>query len=141
MKATRKANALAWLRRECRALTDVEEKTAWGHPNFHVGGHTIATFEVFRDRPSIAVLAERDSQHFLIKQFGLFKTPYSGRYGWVSAWVDAPVPWALIRSLLREAHERASTKPRDVTSSTGKRLGLPKRTKKSNGRRNLKRDF
>jgi len=131
MKVTRKANALAWLRRECRALTHVEEKTAWGHPNFHVGGYTIATFEVFRGRPSIAVLAERDSQDFLIKKFGLFKTPYSGRYGWVSAWVDTPAPWALIRRLLREAHDRASKELRRVTSSTGKRSRSPKRTRQS----------
>lgn len=141
MKATRKANALAWLRRECRALTDVEEKTAWGHPNFHVGGRTIATFEVVRGRPSIAILAARDSQDFLIKQFGLFKTPYSGRYGWVSAWVDTPAPWTLIRSLLKEAQERASTESRSVTSTTGKRPGSPKRTRKSIGRSNPKRVF
>jgi predicted DNA-binding protein (MmcQ/YjbR family) len=141
MKATRKANALAWLRRECCALKDVEEKTAWGHPNFHVGGHTIATFEVFRGRPSIAILAERDSQDFLIKRFGLFKTPYSGRYGWVSAWVDAPAPWTLIRSLLKEAHDRASTEPRGVTSTTGRRSRSSKRTRKSIGRSIPKRDL
>jgi predicted DNA-binding protein (MmcQ/YjbR family) len=128
---TRKANALAWLRRECRALTHVEEKTAWGHPNFHVGGHTIATFEVFRGRPSIAVLAERDSQDFLIKQFGLFKTPYSGRYGWVSAWVDVPAPWALIHSLLTEAYHGAKTRPpRAAPSSAKKRLDSTKRSRK-----------
>ena len=111
MEATRKTNALAWLRRECRGLAGIEEKIAWGHPTFHVGGHTIAAFEIFHGRPSIAILADPDRQDFLVEQFGLFKTPYSGRYGWVSAWVDIPAPWTLIRSLLAAAHKCAVAGP------------------------------
>ena len=107
-KVTRKTNVLAWLRHECGSLTDVKEKIAWGHPVFHVGGRAIAAYETFHSRPSIAVLANREYQEFLIKQFGLFKTPYSGKHGWVSVWVDVPAPWTLIRSLLAEAHKSAS---------------------------------
>jgi predicted DNA-binding protein (MmcQ/YjbR family) len=126
MKATRKNNALAWLRRECRSLTDVKEKTAWGHPTFQVGGRTIAAFETFHGRPSIAVLANREYQEFLVKQFGVFKTPHSGRSGWVSAWVDIPAPWKLIRSLLAEAHKSESARlPRAAVASARKRSKKP----------------
>lgn len=140
MEATRKTNTLAWLRRECRALAEMEEMIAWGHPTFLVGGHTIAAFEVFHGRPSIAVLVDRERQEFLIEHFGLFKTPYSGRYGWVSVWVDVPAPWALIRSLLAEAHKCAAGKPRRAAaSSTGMRSGMPNRSRKSSGRSTPKR--
>jgi len=111
MKPTRKADSLAWLRRQCRALAGTKEKLAWGHPTFHVGGRTIAAFEVFHGRPSIAALAEPDRQEFLVEHFGLFKTPYSGRFGWVSAWVDVPVPWDVSVSLLTEAHALAVARP------------------------------
>jgi len=122
MKATKKKNALGWLRRECHTFAGVEEKVAWGHPTFHVGGHTIAAFEVFHGRPSIAVLATREYEDFLVKQFGFFKTPYSGKYGWVSMWVDVPAQWSLIRSLLAEAYKSASEKPSSAAvSSVGKR--------------------
>ena len=121
MEVTRKTNALEWLRRECRVLTGIEEKIAWGHPTFHVGGRTIAAFEVFQGRPSIAVLADPDRQEFLVEHFGLFKTPYCGRHGWVSAWVDVPAPWALIQSLLAEAHKCAAARPRRaIPSASGK---------------------
>lgn len=140
IKATRKTNALAWLRSEMSGFTGMEEKIAWGHPTFHVGGHTIAAFEVFHGRPSIAVWADRDRQEFLVEHFGLFKTPYSGRYGWVSAWVDVPAPWALIRSLLAEAHKCAAARPRRAAaSSTGTRSGSPKRSRRPYGRPKPKR--
>jgi predicted DNA-binding protein (MmcQ/YjbR family) len=140
MKATRKTNALAWLRRECHALIGTEEKIAWGHPTFHVGGHTIAAFEVFHGRPSIAVWADRDRQEFLLEHFGFFKTPYSGRYGWVSAWVDAPAPWGLIRSLLAEAYTCAVARPRRAApSSRGTRSSPRKRSRKLSGRSTPKR--
>jgi len=127
VKATRKTDALSWLRSECLSLPNMEEKFAWGHPTFSIHGNTIAAFEVFHGRPSIAVLAKRDYQEFLVKKFGLFKTPYSGRYGWVSAWVDEPVPWTLIRSLLREAYKSASAKS---LSPARRRSGSPKRSRK-----------
>jgi len=136
MKATKKSNPLAWLRRECHTFAGMEEKVAWGHPTFHIGGHTIAAFEVFHGRPSIAVLATPEYQDFLVKQFGFFKTLYSGRYGWVSAWVDVPAPWSLIRSLLAEAYKSASEKPTGAAVSS-----VGKRSRKSAGRFRPKKSF
>jgi predicted DNA-binding protein (MmcQ/YjbR family) len=126
MKPTRKTDALGWLRRQCRALVGVEEKVAWGHPVFHANGRTIAAFEVVHGRPSIAVLAERDRQEILVEHFCFFRTPYSGRYGWVSAWVDVPAPWDLIGSLLAEAHASAvAGPPRRVSPPKAKGSASP----------------
>ena len=110
MKPTRKSNALEWLRRRARALGGVEEKVAWGHPTFRAGGRIIAAFEIVKGRPSIAVLADRDEQEVLLQTPDFFKTPYAGRWGWVSAWVDAPARWDILESLLAEAHRCATGK-------------------------------
>lgn len=112
VKRTKKRDPLGWLRRQCRALDGVEERIAWGHPTFRAGGRIIAAFEVVRGRPSIAVLADRDRQEVLIDRFGFFKTPYAGRFGWVSAWVDEPARWDLIADLLEDAYKSAATKRR-----------------------------
>ena len=137
-KLIRKVKALDWLRRVCSALPGVEEKLAWGHPTFLAGGRTIAAFEVIRARPSIAVLADSERQQSLIDDFGFFKTPYSGRYGWVSAWVDVPAPYQLLSSLLVEAYQAASASPRrssPVTTSSRK----PRLTRTAPNRSKLNR--
>ena len=105
------ADPLTWLRAHCGALPGVEEVIAWGHPNFRVGGRAFAVYEIYRGRPSIAVRAELEEQAFLIEQFGLFKTPYVGKQGWVSAWVDGPAPWELLRVLISKAHLASSRLP------------------------------
>jgi predicted DNA-binding protein (MmcQ/YjbR family) len=81
-----------------------------------VGGRTFAAFEVYRGRPSIAVMAGVADQAILLDQFGFYQTPYLGKRGWVNAWVDAPVPWELLGDLLAKAHlvlsRRPPTRPR-----------------------------
>ena len=37
-------------------------------------------------------------------QFGFFKAPDTGPRGWVSLWVDSPVPWEFLRGLVLKAH-------------------------------------
>ena len=110
LRATRKSDPLEWLRKRCKALGGIKEKTAWGHPTFRAGTTTIAAFETFHGRPSIAVLTDRDRQDLLVTKFGFFKTPYAGKFGWVSAWVDEPVQWELLSDLLKVAYRTATRK-------------------------------
>ncbi len=93
-----------WLRSLCTSLPGVAETVAWGHPNFRVAGKTFAVFEIYRGRPSIAVKANPVEQELLIEGFGFYKTPYVGKQGWVSAWVDGEVPWDVLRDLVVKAH-------------------------------------
>jgi len=102
---------LEWLRKTCRALPGAVEVEAWGHPNFKADGRAFAAFEFWKGRPSIALLAGAEKQELLVERFGFFRTPYAGKRGWVSAWVDEPAPFELMKSLLRDAHQRA-TAPR-----------------------------
>jgi predicted DNA-binding protein (MmcQ/YjbR family) len=110
---------LGWLRRICLALPGATEVGAWGHPNFRVAGRTFAVFEIYKGRPCIAVVADLDEQPALIDHFGFFKTPYIGRLGWVSAWVDEPAPFRLIGELVRRAHGSAAAAPRRARVAGG----------------------
>ena len=102
---------LTWLRAICEALPGVEEVVAWGHPNFRVVGRTFVVFEIYKGRPSIAVKAELEEQDFLVEKFGLYKTPYTGKQGWVSAWVDEPFSLDVLRDLITNAHRSTSLSP------------------------------
>ena len=101
-----------WLRKICLALPGTSEKISWGHPNFRVANRTFAAFEIYKGRPSIAIEAEIDEQAFLVERFGFYVTPYVGKRGWVSAWVDVPAPYKLMEDLVREAHARRAARPR-----------------------------
>lgn len=103
---------LEWLRKSCRSLPGAVEVEAWGHPNFKAGGRAFAAFEIWKGRPSIALLADREEQELLVERFCFFRTPYAGKRGWVSAWVDEPAPFAMIKTLLRQAHRRATGRRR-----------------------------
>ncbi len=103
---------LVWLRTLCGTLPGVEEAVAWGHPNFRSAGRTFAVFEVYRGRPTIAVKAELAEQEILVERFWFFRTPYVGKQGWVSAWVDGPVPWDLLQDLITKAHAATREAPR-----------------------------
>lgn len=121
MASSRAMNPLIWLRRTCKAFPGIEEVVAWGHPDFRVAGHTIASFEPYRGRPSIAVRATLERQEFLVRHFGFFKSPYVGHRGWVSVWADVSFPRAVVRSLLAEAHAGAIAKPRRSPSPARRR--------------------
>ena len=108
---------LSWLRKRCAALPGTAEVVAWGHPNFRVEGRTFAVFEIYKGRPCIAVSADPEEQSFLIERFGFFRTPYVGNRGWVSAWVDQPAPFRLLRDLIAQAHRRSVETPRRTGSS------------------------
>jgi len=97
---------VAWMRRVCGGLPGVMEVEAWGHPTFRLGGRTFAAVELYKKRPCFAISAEVDEQEVLIRRFGFFKSPYVGNRGWVSIWVDEPVPAGIIKDLLKRAHRR-----------------------------------
>lgn len=102
----RVADPVAWMRRVCRALPGVVEVEAWGHPTFRAGGRTFGAVELYKKRPCIAIRADVDEQEVLIRQFGFFKSPYVGNRGWVSIWLDEPVPAGIMEDLVKRAYQR-----------------------------------
>jgi predicted DNA-binding protein (MmcQ/YjbR family) len=115
---------LGWIRKRCSALPGSTEVEAWGHPNFRVAGRTFAVFEIYKGRPCIAIFADPEEQPVLVERFGFFKTPYVGNRGWVSAWVDQPAPFRLMRDLIAQAHRRSVQTPR--LTGVSRRPGKPR---------------
>jgi predicted DNA-binding protein (MmcQ/YjbR family) len=99
----------ARLRRLCLALPDTSETVAWGHPNVRVGKKTFCTFEVVRDRPSIAFRVPATDIKRLTRQQHFFATPY-GRGVWISRWLDVPIDWDEIASLVERSYRHTAIK-------------------------------
>ena len=132
----KESNPLSWIRRLCMALPGTAEVEAWGHPNFQVSGRTFAVFEIYKGRPCIAISADLEEQSFLVERFGFFKTPYVGNRGWISAWVDQPAPFRLMRDLIAAAHRRSvETPPRTGTSGRSKKHTARRRSSPTLSRR------
>jgi predicted DNA-binding protein (MmcQ/YjbR family) len=91
----------------CLALPETEETSSWGHPNFRAGQRIFCAFELFADRPSIALrLTATDAKRFARKKH-FFATPY-GHGVWVSRWLDVAVDPELLAVLIDRAYRQVA---------------------------------
>ncbi len=98
------------LRDFCLSLPETSETNAWGHPNFRAGKRTFAVFEYYESRPCIAFKATDEDRAVLALDERFFATPYIGRYGWYSMWVDRVVDWDQVRNLVIKSYRLAALK-------------------------------
>lgn len=101
---TKDIDLVARLRSLCLSLPGTDETSAWDHPNFRVGKKTFAVFEVYQGRPCISVKLSVPERQILLADERFFVTPYLGKHGWTSLWVDMPVTWSLVEDLVRRSH-------------------------------------
>ena len=97
------------LRRFCLALPDACETNSWGHPNFRAGKKTFAVYEVYKGRSSIAVKLPPPEGERRLADARFYRTPYTGKNGWVSLWVDVPVPWTLVKELVLQSYREVAS--------------------------------
>ena len=109
MSAVFERPVFARARRLCLALPETIETSSWGHPNFRVGRKTFCAFEIVTGRPSIAFRLSRADVDRALRRKHFFATPY-GRRVWASVWVDGPVDWKAIQSLLRRSYRVVASK-------------------------------
>ncbi len=122
------------LRGLVRSLPETSEVEAWGHPNFRAGKKTFAAFEIYRKRPCIAVKLPRPDGETLLGDPRFFRTPYLGKHGWVSLWVDVPVTWKLVQDLVLRSHREVANR-RTSTALSGTRLARgSKKARRTSGR-------
>ncbi len=106
------------LRSLCMGLPETNETQAFGHPNFRAGKKTFCVFEHYHGRPCIAFKATVPEQQTLVGDERFFVTPYVGKHGWVSLWVDRPFSWSMVKDLaLRADRLAASNKMHSVLDS------------------------
>lgn len=104
------AKLLQRLRAFALSLPGTCEVPSWGHPNFRAGKKTFAVYELYRGRPCIAVKLPRPDGQVLLGDGRFFVTPYTGKHGWVSLWVDEPVAWPLVRDLVLRSYREVATR-------------------------------
>ena len=101
------------LRKACASLPNSTETVSFGHPTFQVQGKTYAVLEEYKGDLSICFKVEKSVQGVFLEDPRFYRTPYTGKHGWVSLKVHAaPLDWKEIGELLAGSHELAGKKGR-----------------------------
>ena len=91
----------------CLALPEATETRTFGNPAFQVTGKSFCVLETYRGDFSLSVKVGRPAQAKFLKDTRFFRTPYIGRYGWVSLRVDAaPLNWTEIQELIEGSYRQ-----------------------------------
>jgi predicted DNA-binding protein (MmcQ/YjbR family) len=117
------AQILERLRKICMGLPGVAEGITFGHPTFRVHGKMFAVLEEYKGELGICVKVEKELQGIFLDDSRFFRTPYIGKYGWVTLKVYAArLNWTEVKGLVRGSHRLvAATGPKPKTQTTLKR--------------------
>jgi predicted DNA-binding protein (MmcQ/YjbR family) len=115
------AAILKKLREVSLSLANANETVTFGHPTFQIEKKTFAVLETYKGDLGICVKVGELLQDVFLKDARFFRTPYIGKYGWVTLRVyAAPLNWREIRELVKGSYllvapplkKRAQRKPR-----------------------------
>lgn len=96
---------LSRLREVCLAIPGASETVTFGHPTFQVNGKTFCVFEEYKGELGICVKVEMELQGVFLDDPRFFRTPYIGKYGWVTLKVYAArLNWTEVRALVRGSY-------------------------------------
>jgi predicted DNA-binding protein (MmcQ/YjbR family) len=112
IRAMFEGEVLKKLRRVCLALPGAEQFVSFGHPAFRVrGGKIFAVLETYKDELGICVNVGKTIQGLFLADPRFFRTPYIGKFGWVSLRVNgARLNWTEIRGLVKGSYQLAGPK-------------------------------
>lgn len=117
---------LTKLRKLCLAQPDAEEKTAWGDPTWRVNDKIFAMQKgnYQGGRPSLWFKAVDGAQSTLVASDAetFFVPPYVGGKGWVGAYLDVPINWAMLAALIAESHQLITAKRKPPRKNTRKKV-------------------
>ncbi|MDZ4801641.1 MAG: MmcQ/YjbR family DNA-binding protein [Bryobacteraceae bacterium] len=89
------------------ALPEATETRTFGNPTFQVTGKTFCVLETYRGEFSIAVKVGKTDQARFLGDPRFFRTPYVGRYGWVSLkCAAAPIDWDEVNVLMTASYRQ-----------------------------------
>jgi predicted DNA-binding protein (MmcQ/YjbR family) len=114
------------LRKVCLALPHAEETVSFRHPAFRArGGKIFAVLETYKGELGICVNVGRLIEGRFLDDPRFFRTPYTGRLGWVTLRVYAArLHWKEIRELVKGSYLLGvprSAKKIKSSSRTGRR--------------------
>jgi predicted DNA-binding protein (MmcQ/YjbR family) len=101
------ASVLERVRALCMDLPEATETRTFGNPTFQVTGKTFCVLETYRGEFSIAVKVGKGEQAQFLQDPRFFRTPYVGRYGWVSLKCSAaPIDWNEVQALMEASYRQ-----------------------------------
>lgn len=101
---------LVRLRKICLALPGANETVSFGHPTFKTNGKTFCVFEEYKGELGICVKVEMELQGLFLDDPRFFRTPYIGKFGWVTLKVYAArLNWTEVRDLVRGSYRLVIT--------------------------------
>ena len=104
-------SVLERVRALCMALPEATETRTFGNPTFQITGKTFCVVESYRGEFSISVKVGKPSQAKWLRDSRFYRTPYVGRYGWVSLRVDAePLNWTEVQELIEGSYRQIAPK-------------------------------
>lgn len=104
-------SVLERVRALCLALPEATETRTLGNPTFQVTGKSFCVLETYRGDFSISVKVGKGSQSSFLADSRFYRTPYVGRYGWVSLRVDAAqLNWTEIQELVEGSYRQIAPK-------------------------------
>jgi predicted DNA-binding protein (MmcQ/YjbR family) len=117
------AQILERLRKICIGLPGVAEGITFGHPTFRVNGRMFAVLEEYKGELGICVKVEMELHGIFLDDPRFFRTPYIGKYGWVTLKVYAArLNWTEVKGLVRGSHRLVAAKgPKPKKHTTRKR--------------------
>jgi predicted DNA-binding protein (MmcQ/YjbR family) len=100
------------LRKICLSQPDAEQTVSFGHPTFRVRRKTFAVLEEYKGELGICVNVGKLLQGIFLNDPRFFRTPYVGKYGWVTLRVHAGrLNWNETRGLVKGSYLLAAPKP------------------------------
>lgn len=107
------AAILKKLREVSLALPNAKETVTFGHPTFQIEKKTFAVLEEYKGELGICVKVGELLQDLFLKDARFFRTPYVGKYGWVTLRVyAAPLNWHEIRELVKGSYLMVAPTPK-----------------------------
>lgn len=104
-------SVLERVRALCLALPEATETRTFGNPAFQITGKSFCVLETYRGDFSVSVKVGKSAQSSYLKNPRFYRTPYVGRYGWVSLRVDAaPLDWSEVRELIEGSYRQIAPK-------------------------------
>jgi hypothetical protein len=102
------------LRAICLALPGASERVSHGEPTWFAGKKTFVTYANHHhdDRLAFWCAAPPGAQEILAaaEPGRFFRPPYVGVRGWLGVYLDVPVDWAQVESLVQDAYRMVAGK-------------------------------
>jgi predicted DNA-binding protein (MmcQ/YjbR family) len=97
------------LRQVCLSLPGSEETVSFGHPAFRTNGKIFAVLEEYKGELGICVKVEKELQALFLQDARFFRTPYTGKHGWVTLRVHAArLNWSEIADMVKASSRLAA---------------------------------